>query len=123
MFEEFSAGYYLGRLYVEPTEADEVAAPAAIHEDIHEWANEQLYATGEGLERLDLPLVMKLGRTHFPVSGAEDVPARTLAVPEALLDRETCDAPGLCEVFLAKADRATQLLKTAGWEPNDTAAA
>jgi hypothetical protein len=121
MFEPFSSGYYLGRLYVEPgANTDTVGT---IQTDHHERLVERLYATGEGIERLDYPLVMKLGRTHFPVVGDEGIPADTLAVPDPLLDEDACDPPSLCEVFLAKADRATQLLRTTGWQPNDAAVA
>lgn len=123
MFEEFSSGYYLGRLYVQPRDETDDPAPAAINPEHHERVNEELFASGEGLERLDHPLVMKLGRTHFPVLGDPGVPSGTLAVPERLLDRESCDAPSLCEVFLAKADRADQMLRASGWGPNRAAVA
>lgn len=109
MFERFSSGYYLGRLYVEPGEADQ----AAIALDAHEQVNEQLY-TGEGIERTDLPVVMKLGTTHFTVTGEDGVPADTLVVPESLVDAtEIRNPPTLREVFLAKAERARQLLSVA----------
>jgi hypothetical protein len=107
MFEQFSRGYYLGRLYVEPS-ADEAATMCNRQ---HERVNRQLYATGEGIERTDLPLVMKLGDSHFPVHGDEGVPADTLAVPESLIDEQVRNPPTLREVFLAKADRAAQLLE------------
>jgi len=114
MFEEFSAGYYLGRLYVEPREGDR----AVIHEEYHERANERVYATGEGVERLDGPLVMKLDGAHFPVHGAPDVPGGTLAVPDELLDStEIEDPPTLTEVLLAKAGRATRLMEWFGADP------
>ncbi|MBX0295164.1 DUF5802 family protein [Haloarcula nitratireducens] len=107
MFEQFSRGYYLGRLYVEPR-AD---GAAAMCRDQHERVNEQLYATGEGVTRTDLPLVMKLGSRHFAVHGDERVPADTLAVPETVLDSANIrNPPSLSEVFLAKADHAAQLL-------------
>lgn len=115
MFEEFSTGYYFGRLYVEPAAGDR----AVIQRDQHERVNEQVYATGEGVERLDAPLVMKLDTTHFPVHGDEGVPEGTLRIPEDLL--EQCDVrstPALKEVLLAKKDRAAQLLRwTGGWRP------
>ena len=108
MFEEFSAGYYLGRLYVEPREGEQ----AVIHDEHHERANEQVYATSEGIERLDNPLVMKVDGAHFPVHGASDVPARTLAVPEELLEATRVeDPPTLTEVLVAKAEKAGQLLR------------
>ena len=107
MFEQFSRGYYLGRLYVEPR--DEPAA--AMCRAQHERVNEQLYASGEGVERTDLPLVMKLGRRHFAVQGDGGVPADTLAIPEAVVDDlDLRNPPSLREVFLAKADTAAQLL-------------
>lgn len=114
MFEQFSRGYYLGRLYVEPRD-DEPAAMCRAH---HEQVNEQLYADGEGLERTDRPLVMKLGSRHFPVEGSEAVPAGRLAVPRPVLaDEPIRNPPTLREVLLAKADRAAQLLRITNGEP------
>jgi hypothetical protein len=110
MFEEFSRSYYLGRLYVEPG-GDGAARLCRVQ---HERISEQLYADGEGVERLDRPLVMKLGTNHFPVHSGESVPADTLAVPEPLLDDAVHNPPALREVFLAKADRALQLLELTG---------
>lgn len=107
MFAPFSKAYYLGRLYVEPYDGEQ----AAIHREHHEQVNEQLYATGEGVERLDLPLVMKVGRTHLPVTGDDTVPERTLAVPEDALDATDVDnPPALSEVLLAKKDVAARIL-------------
>ena len=111
MFEQFSRGYYLGRLYVEPS-SDETATMC---QQQHECVNEQLYAEGTGIERLDRPLVMKVGTTHLTVHGEEGVPADTLSIPETLLDDATVRTlPTLQEVLLAKADRASQLLDLAG---------
>lgn len=111
MFSEFSRGYYLGRLYVEPHDGDS----AAMQREQHELVNEQLYADGAGLERLDTPLVMKLGNRHFPVHGEDGVPDGTLALPEHLLgDATVQNPPALREILLAKADRANQLLRLSG---------
>ena len=111
MFERFSSGYYLGRLYVEPGERETAAMCRAQHERV----NEQLYTDGDGVERLDNPLVMKLDTTHFPVTGDERVPRDTLAVPRDLLeDSRVRNPPTLREVLLAKADRARQLLELSG---------
>ena len=111
MFEQFSGGYYLGKLYVEPHDGEQ----AVIHRDDHEAVNEQLYADGEGIERLDAPLVMKVDNTHFPVHGGEGVPSGTLAVPVELLDETS---PSQREVLLAKANRAMELLRYSGWKPS-----
>lgn len=109
MFERFSDGYYLGRLYVEPTTADCAQMCAAQHERV----NEQLYA--EDGEQTDRPLVMKLGVHHLAVHGDERVPADTLSVPESVLaETAVRNPPTLQEVLLAKADRATQLLGLGG---------
>jgi hypothetical protein len=106
MFEQFSRGYYLGRLYVEPGGGETATMCRAQHEQL----NRELYADGDGVERTDVPLVMKLGTSHFPVLGDGSVPADTIAVPEELLDGAVQNPPALEEVLLAKADRATQLL-------------
>ncbi|AHG04621.1 hypothetical protein HALDL1_14235 [Halobacterium sp. DL1] len=107
MFEAFSSGYYLGRLYVEPAPGEH----AAINRDQHELVNEQLYTTDEGVSRTDLPLVMKLGAAHLTVHGEDDVPERTLAVPEHILEGlDVQNPPTLKEVLLAKRAHAARLL-------------
>lgn len=111
MFEPFSDGYYLGRLYVEPTDGEQTV----MHTDQHEQVNRQLYASGDGIERLDTPLVVKLDSAHLAVHGADDVPSDTLAVPTDVLSDLSVDTPPtLEEVLLAKADRAAQLLRYVG---------
>lgn len=111
MFEVFSRGYYLGRLFVTPTDGDR----AIIQRRQHERINEEVYATGEGVERLDAPLVMKLESNHFPVHGDEGVPADTLVVPESMLEHTRVrNPPTLREVFLARRERARQLLALSG---------
>lgn len=111
MFEPFSKGYYLGRLYVEPHGGDRTV----MYRGHHERVNEQLYATGEGVERLDLPLVMKVGTTHLPVHGDETVPERTLAVPEDAIEATgVTNPPTLREVLLAKKEVAARLVAREG---------
>ena len=108
MFEQFSRGYYLGRLYVEPQDNP----AAAMCREQHERVNQQLYGPAVDSGETDLPLVMKLGTRHFPVRGDSSVPADTLAVPlEIIDDAGVRNPPALREVFLAKADRAAQLLE------------
>ena len=120
MFEQFSRAYYLGRLYVEPYDGDRAVMQAVQHERV----NAQVYATGDGVERLDHPLVMKLEDAHLAVHGADDVPADTLGVPDALLDGlGLSGVPALREVLLAKADRAAQLVEWFGLGDDATPAA
>ncbi|ESP88173.1 DUF5802 family protein [Candidatus Halobonum tyrrellensis] len=118
MFEPFSSGYYLGEMYVQPRASDAAAIKRADHEKV----NEQLYATGDGVERLDNPLVMKVGTRHFPVVADDDVPGGTLAVPESSVpDDLKFSLPDRREVFLANADRARDLIQYTGWEDEDYA--
>ncbi len=117
MFEQFSSGYYLGRLYVEPSSDD----TATMCRDQHKRVNEQLYGQGDGITRLDNPLVMKVGSTHFAVRGEDGVPANTLTVPESMLDeRAVRNPPRWSEVLLAKADHAAKLLDLANYQPERT---
>jgi hypothetical protein len=114
MFERFSGGYYLGRLYVEPHDGDH----AVIQRTQHERVNAQLYANDEGIDRLDAPLVMKLGTRHFPVHGDTTVPADTLSVPSSVVEESSLDnPPERREILLATAERAGQLLRIAGVFP------
>jgi len=116
MFAQFSSGYYLGRLYVEP----HAGAQPAMHREQHEQVAEQLYTAegSAGEERKEAgepapegPLVMKIGGTHVPVHGADGVPERTVALPEDWLDATRLrNPPTLTEVLLAKRERAEQLL-------------
>jgi len=119
MFEEFSSGYYLGRLYVQPTDG----AAAVIDRDQHEHVNRELYASGDGVERLDAPLVMKVHERHVPVHGEDGVPRDTLFLPESVVDATRIEnPPTLTEVLLAKADRAKQLLRITGRDDDRSSA-
>jgi len=108
MFEQFSQGYYLGRLYVEPGGGDAATMCQEQHERVAGW----MYgADGERIPT-EVLLVMKLGTRHFPVHGERGVPADTLSVPSDIVaDTDIRNPPTLSEVFLAKADRAAQLLR------------
>ena len=108
MFAPFSSGYYLGRLYVEPASGTE----AMFQEAHHERVNRELYASGEGIERLDRPLVMKLANRHFTVHPDAAVPEGALAVPERVLESANVEnPPELREVLLARAGHAERLVE------------
>lgn len=111
MFEAFSDSYYIGRLYVTPTDTDSPRMQAA---QVHQ-INDELIASDDQLIDLDRPLVMKLGTRHFSVHADRDVPADTLAVPSPLLDETPItNPPSVCGVLLARGERAEQLLWLTG---------
>lgn len=111
MFEQFSSGYYLGRLYIEPHDGPRAALQSGHYREVRR----QLYR--ESTED-ETPLVMRYDSQHFVVGGEEDIPERTLAVPEPWLDDYDPLEPR--EVFLAKADRAHQLLQFAAGDPDES---
>ncbi|GGC44379.1 DUF5802 family protein [Haloferax sulfurifontis] len=115
MFERFSSSYFLGRLYVEPYDGTE----AAIHRTEHERLNECVYTDGSGVERVDYPLVMKLDTAYFPVVGDDGVPSGTLALPRDAVDSDAL--PDDRPVLLVDAPRAAELLRYAGYDPDDFA--
>lgn len=111
MFAPFSSGYYVGRLVVEPHGGDD----ALMHRSQHELVNRHLYTSGEGVERVDYPLIMKLWTRHFAVHADGGVPAHTLLVPERLIeDRGSDPLPGIREVLLAKPGIIDRLLEWSG---------
>jgi hypothetical protein len=111
MFEAFSASYYLGQLYVEPSDRDVPAIQRADHERV----NERLYGD-EGVFRVDAPLVMKVDNGHIPVLGDDEIPSGTLAIPA---DASEGDLPAERDVLLATADRAAELLRYSGYRFGD----
>lgn len=107
MLERFAAGYYLGQLYVEPHEG----VHALMDRSQHEQANERIYSTGYGIERLDQPLIVKLDGHHLPVVGSTNVPRDTLRIPERIQESiNITNPPTLKEILIAKADLAGPLL-------------
>ncbi len=101
MFEPFSGGYYLGRLYVEPGDGDR----ALVHRRQHEQIIEEYY---DGT----VPPVMKLDRTHLAVGADAGIPENTLVVPTAILDRtDISNPPSLEEILLAKEPHAQRLFR------------
>jgi hypothetical protein len=110
MFEEFSAGYYIGQLCVEPYDGTH----AVMDSDQHVAANEQVYDTGGPIERRDHPLVMKIEQCYVPVFGTDDLARDTLGLPEAVLASTRINTPPTVkDVLVAKAERAAQLLEWA----------
>lgn len=108
MLEAYSAAYYLGRVAVEPGDGEH----AVLERGQHRQAAATVYAFGEGIERLDLPLVVKFEGQHLPVFGSDTVPVGMLAVPDDVLEASRVEnPPSLTEILVAKAERAVQLLE------------
>lgn len=103
MFEDFSSGYYLGRMYVEPHEAD---VPVMQGDDF-ETVSHGVY---EGVEE-EKPLVMKIGKRHLVVGGDDSVPTGTLGVPEGVAEElDLRNPPSVKDVLLAKEIHAERIL-------------
>lgn len=108
--EAFSAGYYVGEFTV--TAADGAVEHARMASEPHAAANAEIYADGEGIERLDAPLVAKLDAVHFPVLPAERVAESILELPPAVLAETAVEEPpALRAVLVATAERARTLLR------------
>lgn len=107
MFEAFSNSYYIGRMFVTPSDADRPRMQQAQVERL----NDALHADTDRVVDLDQPLVMKLGHRHFPVHGDREIPEGNLALPDTLVEDVPVDnPPEVCGVLLATGDRARQLL-------------
>ena len=108
MLEPLSSAYYLARVTVEPHDADHAALSAGEHRS----AAAAVYASGTGVERVDQPLLVKLGHQHLPVFGDEGVPTGTLAVPpEVMRATDIANPPAESSILVARADRAARLLE------------
>lgn len=111
MFAAFSRGYYVGRMQVEPHGGDD----ALMQRRAVEAVNEQLYATGNGVERTDYPLVMKLWQRHFPVHADTGVPEHTLLIPDRFIHDPVAEPlPSIREVLLAKPPVVRRLMQWSG---------
>ncbi|MDY7081419.1 MAG: DUF5802 family protein [Halobacteria archaeon] len=105
MFEDFSSGYYLGRLYVEPHRVEH----AVMHDAEYEKVSDRIGSSE------DEPLVMKVDRKHLCVQGDDNIPSGTLVIPEGIMNEMPIrNPPELKEVFLAKPEQASKLLDFIG---------
>ncbi|MDZ7687944.1 MAG: DUF5802 family protein [Halobacteriales archaeon] len=106
MFDDFSSGYYLGRMYVEPYDAEH---PVMQDSDFE--------AVSNGVYDEEKPLVMKVEQHHLVVDGDDGVPTGTLGVPEKVADElRLRNPPSVKDVLLAKEDHATRILSLKGFE-------
>lgn len=104
MFEDFSSGYYLGRMYVEPYDADRPV-----------MQDDEFERVSRGVYEEEKPLVMKIGNRHLVVDGDDGVPSGTLGVPEEVADGlRLRNPPSVKDVLLAKRGHATRILSLRG---------
>lgn len=116
MFEPFSRGYYLGRLHVEP----HGRSRAVMSRDQHEAIDRQLNRRGEPAPADGTrPVVMKVGRRHFRVHGADHIADDSLLIPRSMTEIDSAEAR---PVLLAKATRADQLAELTGDGGDDRSA-
>jgi len=107
MFEDFSGGYYLGRMYVEPHTAD----GPVMQDDDFEAVSRGVY------DEEEKPLVMKIGKRHLVVGGDDSVPTGTLGVPEDVArELDLRNPPSVKDVLLAKEVHAERILSLRGFE-------
>ncbi len=103
MYEEFSASYYLSRLYVRPYTEDK----PAMHEDEHRALKTKIQNGDESK-----PLVVKIDKRYIPVWGDKGVPSSTLALPNRIADEIGLrNPPSLKEVLLLKAKALDRLIE------------
>ena len=105
MFDDFSSGYYLGRIYVEPTQEEK----PVLHEQQYRKIKQTLYRN-TGKTRKEKPLVFKVNNSHIKVEGGQ-IPSKTLGIPKKIIDDiDVENPPTLKEVLLAKPGHADNLL-------------
>ena len=108
MFEEFSSGYYLGRMYVEPHDSERPV-----------MQDEEFETVSHGVYEEEKPLVMKVGNRHLVVGGDSGVPSGTLGVPEDIADGLGLrNPPSVKDILLAKEGHATRILSLRGLGTN-----
>ncbi len=111
MFEDFSRGYYLGRMYVEPHEAD---SPVMQDEEFEKVRND-IYGDEKAYDAKK-PLVVKIGKQHLVVDGDEGVPTGTLGVPRHVAEGlRIRNPPSVEDVLIAKKGHATRILSLIGF--------
>jgi len=100
MFEDFSSGYYLGRMYVEPHDSDR----PVMQDDEFEKVRRNVYTE-------EKPLVVKVENRHLVVGGDGGVPSGTLAIPAKVAESlRLRNPPSLRDVLLAKEEHAARIL-------------
>jgi hypothetical protein len=104
MFEDFSSGYYLGRMYVEPHDAERPV-----------MQDDEFETVSRGVYDEEKPLVMKIGNRHLVVDGDGGVPSGTLGVPKEIAEGlRLRNPPSVKDVLLAKEGHATRILSLRG---------
>ena len=81
----------------------------AFHPGVHTHLNRFLYAEDQGIERLDCPILAKLKRKHFTVTGADTVDPESLHLPSSDIADMNIDPPERCHILIARKDNAPMI--------------
>ncbi|AXR81496.1 DUF5802 family protein [Natrarchaeobaculum sulfurireducens] len=78
----------------------------ALNPGVHTEMNRVLYAEGEGVERLDYPILAKLKKRYFEVTRSEAVDPEFIQLPPGDIEAMGLDTPERCEMLVAKRENA-----------------
>ena len=81
----------------------------ALDPGVHEQLNRVLYAEGEGVERLDYPILAKLKQRYFTVKADKSVDPGYIELPAGDIEEMGLDAPERCRMLVAKRDSAPRI--------------
>lgn len=93
--EEFSPGYYISQLIIEPNNDDSVYVNDADFQDVQY----ELYSAGE----INSPVIFQIDRHFLDIEPDRSVPASVLEIPDQILEYMTIpEPPTIREIFIPK---------------------
>ncbi len=102
IFTNYSSNYYVGKLYVTPSQSQSPSQSPTISQRLLKEINAQLQRDKE-IKQYDSPLTFKIGTRHITVNGDGNTPTYTITVPESIIDDiDISQPPELTRVFLLK---------------------
>ena len=106
--EPFSSGYYLGTCTVTEHGGDGVLMASDEYEEVEAQVYERYSAFG-------LPIVVKMGRSHYVVRPESAVPADTLAISADIREKAAARTHEYREVLVANESSAKMLVDWDGF--------
>lgn len=106
MLDKLSAQYYIGQLYIEPSEVDEGCG--FVHPSVYDDLVNKIY---QGPTVGNPTVLIKLKTTYIPLKSKADVPTETIQVPDRIIDDELAPVmlPSLEEVLFPTKQALEQL--------------